>query len=327
MKGIRALAAALALVTASPDTLAQAPVKTARVGILLPGTPAATAHLADSLNRGLREHGYVEHQNIVLERRYADGRVERLAGLAAELVDLKVDAIVTSTDAAILAAKNATRRIPIVMANSTDPVGTSLVASLGRPGGNITGLTYNSPEIAGKRLEFLKEIVPGLARVAFLWTPDNRGNALDLEAIQAAGRGLRVQIQPVAVPQSADVESALSALPKERVEAFVIAGPNPVLFVNRKRIVEFAAQNRLPTISAVREFVDDGGLLSYGANNADLYHLAAGYVDKILKGANPGDLPIEQPTKYEMVVNLKTAKALGLAIPPSILARADEVIE
>jgi putative ABC transport system substrate-binding protein len=306
---------------------AQQPDRIRRIGVLLPGTPAATAHLLAGLRQGLREHGYAENRTILLELRHGEGRMERLAGLAKELVDLEVDAIVTATDAGVQAVRTATERIPIVMANSTDPVGTGFVASLARPGGNITGLTYNSTEITGKRLELLKEVVPELARIAFLWTPQFRGNALDHQEIQAAGSALRVEVHSAAARDAGELDSALSAAARERLGALVIAGQNPVTFVNRKRIVEFAAAHRLPSMSYVREFVDDGGLISYGPNNPDLFRRAAGYVDKILRGAKPADLPVEQPTKFELVVNLKTAKALGITIPQSILFLANEVIE
>jgi putative ABC transport system substrate-binding protein len=324
---IAASLAALALAALASTVLAQTPVKAARVGVLSPGTPAATAHLTEALSQGLRASGYVENQNLLLDRRYAEGKVERLAMLADELVAGQVDVIVTATNAGIQAARNSSRRIPIVMANSTDPVDSGFVASLAHPGGNITGLTYDSRDVVGKRLELLREILPKLARIEVLMTPTDHGNASELMEIQNIARALAMQVRPLSVTHAGDLDAALSAITKDGSAAIVVVGPNPVLFVNRKRIVEFAARSRVPTMSTTHEFVHDGGLISYGPNNADLWRRAAAYVAKILKGAKPADLPVEQPTKFELVVNLKTAKALGITIPPSILARADEVIE
>jgi putative ABC transport system substrate-binding protein len=250
-----------------------------------------------------------------------------MSDLAAELVRIKVDAIVAATDPATAAAKQQTQTIPIVMANSTDPVGTGFVASLARPGGNVTGLSALSPELSGKRLGMLREVVPGLARVSIIWNPDVRGAAFDYKETEAATRLLGLQLQSIEVSRAIDLDRALSAVTNQRAQALIVQTPNPALFANRSQIVAFAQRNRLPSMYGQKEFADAGGLITYGPNTADLFRRAATYVDKILKGAKPGDLPVEQPTKFELVINLKTAKALGLTIPPSLLQRADQVIE
>jgi ABC-type uncharacterized transport system substrate-binding protein len=295
--------------------------------VLVPSTSAATSHLLVAFRERLREHGHVEGKSFVLEPRYGDGKAERLPELARELVSLKVDAILTSTDGAIAVVKQQTQTIPIVMATSTDPVGTGFVASLARPGGNITGLSVISPELGGKRLELLREVVPRLSRVAFIWNPDIPGATLEYKEVEGASHSLRLQLQFVEVRRSDDLQDAFSALTKGRAEALILAWPNPVLFSNRDQITSFAQRNRLPAIYAQKELVDAGGLMSYGAILLDLYRRAATYVDKILKGAKPADLPVEQPTKFEFVINLKTAKQIGLKIPQKVLARADRVIK
>ncbi len=312
----------VALLTAGAQQAAKAP----RIGVLHPSTPAAVSHLAEAFKQGLRAHGYVEGQNIVVERRYGEARVERLSELAAELVRLKVDVIVTSSDGAIAAVKQQTQTIPIVMTNSSDPVGTGFVASLARPGGNVTGLSMMSPELSAKRLELLKEAVPGLSRVAIMWNPDVRGALLDYKETEGAARSLRLQLQSVEASRADDVDRAFSSLTTGRAEALIVAG-SPFMFTNRGQIASLAQKNRLPTMSGSRDFADAGGLLSYGPNNVELWRRAAGYVAKILKGAKPDDLPVEQPTKFELVINLKTAKALGVTMPPSLLRRADHVIQ
>jgi putative ABC transport system substrate-binding protein len=242
-------------------------------------------------------------------------------------VSLKVDVIVTATDIAIAAVKQQTSTIPIVMANSTDPVGTGFVASLARPGGNVTGHSTISPELSGKRLEVLREVVPGLSRVAFLWNPDVRGAVLDYNETEGAARSLRLQVQSVEVVRAEDLDRAFSAVTKNRAQALIVPTPNPVGFANRGQIASFAQKNRLPSMYGQNEYVDTGGLMSYGPNNADLWRRAATYVDKILKGAKPADLPVERPTKFELVINLKTAKQIGLTIPPEVLARASRLIK
>jgi putative ABC transport system substrate-binding protein len=318
-------AAGALLVKAFPAS-AQPAKKVPRIGVLHAGTPAAVAQNSEGFRQGLREHGYVEGQNIVVERRYGEARPERMAEVAAELVRLKVDVIVTSTDGAIAAVKRQTQTIPIVMASSTDPVGTGFVASLARPGGNVTGLSLISPELSAKRLELLKEVVPGLSRVAIMWNPDVRGAVLDYKETEGAARSLRLQLQSVEVSRADDFDRAFSALTTARAEALIVV-PFPVAFTNRGQIASLAQKNRLPSMYGQREYADAGGLMAYGPNNAEQWRRAATYVDKILKGAKPGDLPIEQPTKFELVINLKAAKALGLTIPPSLLRRADEVIQ
>jgi putative ABC transport system substrate-binding protein len=316
----------VSLTFAPLDTEAQQAPKVPRIGVLHPGTPAAASQLAAAFKQGLREHGYVEGQNIVVERRFAEARAEQLSDIAAELVRLKVDVIMTSNDVGIAAVKQQTQTIPIVMANSTDPVETGFVASLARPGGNITGLSNISPELSAKRLELLKEAAPGLSRVAIMWSPDVRGAVLDYKELQSAARSLRLQLQSVEVSRAGDFDRAFSALTTGRAEALIVAG-SPLAFINRGQIASLAQKNRLPSMFAQREFVEVGGLIAYGPNLAEGWRRAAAYVDKILKGAKPADLPVEQPTKFELVINLKTAKALGLTIPQTLLQRADQVIQ
>jgi len=319
MLGVGILAAPLA-------ADAQSARKVPRIGVLSPGALPTSSQLDAAFVQGLREHGCVEGQNIVIDRRFAEGRVERMSEIAAELVRLKVDVIVTSTDVAIAAVKQQTQTIPIVMANSTDPVGTGFVANLARPGGNITGLTGISPELGAKRLELLKEVVPGLSRVGILWNPDDRGAVFEYKAAESAARSFRLQLQSVEVSRADDFERAFSALTTGRAEALMVVG-SALAFTNRARIVGLAEKNRLPAIFGTRVYADEGGLIAYGSNLLAQWRRAATFVDKILKGAKPGELPVEQPTQFEMVINLKTAKALGLTIPPSLLRRADQVIQ
>jgi ABC-type uncharacterized transport system substrate-binding protein len=322
----------LAVVLAVGLTLAplvaetQQAAKVARIGVLHPGAPATSKHFAAAFDQGLRELGYLQGQNIVVERRFAEAKAERISDIAAELVRLKVDVIVTSTDPGIAAVRQQTQTIPIVMANSTDPVATGFVASLARPGGNVTGLSSISPELSVKRLELLKEAVPGLSRVAIVWNPDVRGGALEYKETESAARSLRLQLQSVEVTRADDFDRAFSALTTGRAEALTVA-PSSVAFRNRSQIASLAQKNRLPSIFGLREFADAGGLMAYGPSFTDGWRRAATYVDKILKGAKPADLPVEQPTKFELVINLKTAKALGLTIPRSMLLRADEIIQ
>jgi putative tryptophan/tyrosine transport system substrate-binding protein len=306
---------------------AQQAAKIAKIGLLNPGTTAATAHLLEAFRQGLRDLGHVDGKTFVLELRSAEGRAERLPDLARELVLLQVDVIVTATDVALAAVRQQTRTIPIVMATSADPLGSGFVASLARPGGNVTGLSTMSPELSGKRLELLKGVVPGLSRVAFLWNPDVRGAVLDYNQTEGAARSLGLQLQSVEAARTEDLDRAFSAITEQRAQALMVPSPNPVTFANRGRIVSFVQRNRLPSMYTVREYVDDGGLMSYGHNNADLYRRAATFVNKILQGAKPADLPVEQPTKFELIINLKTAKALGLTIPQTVLQRADRVIQ
>jgi putative ABC transport system substrate-binding protein len=305
---------------------AQAP-KTAKIGILSATTPAALAPSVEAFREGLRELGWVEGKSFVLEARYGEGKVERLPELARELVALRMDVIVTPADLSIAAAKRETQTIPIVMALSSDPVGAGFVASLARPGGNITGLSNISPELSGKRLELLKEAVPGFSRVALLWNPDVRGAVLDYKEAASAARSLRVEVQSVEASRAEDLDRAFSTITSWRAQALMLPGVNPVGFANRAQIVSFAQRNRLPSMFPTKEYVDSGGLMSYGPSLVDLFRRAAGYVDKILKGAKPADLPVQQPTKFELAINLKTAKTLGLTLPQSLLRRADEVIQ
>jgi putative tryptophan/tyrosine transport system substrate-binding protein len=317
-----------ALIPASVQLVeAQQAPKVAKIGYLLPSTPVAAAHLVEAFRQGLRELGYVEGKNLVLEIRYGEARFERLPELARELVGLKLDVIATATDPAIAAVKRETQTIPIVMTNSTDPVGTGFVASLARPGGNVTGLSSISPELSGKRLELLREVVPGLSRVAFLWNPDVRGNVLDYNETEGAARSLRLQLQSVEVSRAEDLDRAYSAVTKGRAQALIMPAANPVGFANRGQIASFAQRNRLPSIYAQKEYVDAGGLMSYGPSTPDMNRRAATYVDKILKGTKPANLPVERPKKFELVINLKAAKQIGVTIPQSVLYRADKVIK
>jgi putative tryptophan/tyrosine transport system substrate-binding protein len=305
---------------------AQQVTKVPRIGLLSPFSSSDTALWHQAFRQGLRDLGWVEGKTIIIEYRYADGRNERLPELSADLVHLKVDVIVTAVTNDALAAKNATREIPIVMAAAGDPVATGIVESLGRPGGNITGLSQMNAELIGKRLELLKEIVPMLSPVAVLWNPDDPISVLSWNEIQIPARNLGVEVHSLEVRSPVDLDKALEEAARTRVGALAIM-PNPVFVTNLKRIADFAAQNRLPSIFHLREFADAGGLVSYGVDRSDLFRRAATYVDKILKGANTADLPIEQPTKFELVINLRAARALGIIVPPSLLARADEVVE
>jgi putative tryptophan/tyrosine transport system substrate-binding protein len=285
---------------------------------------------ADGIRLALRELGYIEGQNIATEYRYAEGKVDRAPELAAELVRLKVDIIVVASgDQWIRAAKNATRTIPIVMVGvGSDPVRAGFVESLARPGGNVTGLTALNRELGGKRLELLKEGVPKLSRVAVLYDPADPPSLHEVkELLPADADALKLNIQPWEIRAVDDFEKVFAALNKQRPDGLYAFGAGGIMRPNRKRIAEFALKSRLPSVSSSRESVEAGGLMSYGADLVDSYRRVAIYVDKILKGANPADLPIEQPTKFELIVNLKTAKQIGVTIPPNVLARADKVIK
>jgi putative ABC transport system substrate-binding protein len=274
----------------------------------------------------LRELGWIEGKNIVFEYRHANNDLDRLPALAAELVELKVDVIVTRGTAAPLAAKKATSTIPIVMAAAGDPVGTGIVTSLARPGGNITGLTMQNPELSGKRLELLKEVSPTISRVAVLWNSANPDPTRAFKEAEDGAAKLGIQLLSVTVQSPADFGRAFAEMTHQRPDA-LITFADPLTVVHRKDITDFATNRRLPSMHGLREFADVGGLIAYGPDYADLRRRAASYVDKILKGAVPADLPVEQPTKFQLVINLKTAKALGLTIPATLLAQADEVIE
>ena len=305
---------------------AQQPKKVPRLGYLVANFPSTNPARNEAFRQGLRDLGYVEGKSIVIEWRYAEGKPDRLPVLAAELVRLKVDVIVTAGPASTRPAKEATSTIPIVMGFDNDPVGNGFVASLARPGGNITGLSTLAPEISGKQLELLMEIVPRLSRVAALGNSNEPGNAQALREVEVAAGAFGVQLQHLDVRDPKDIETAFRAASKGRAEALLVLG-GPVLFSNRKQIIDFAVKNRLPAIYERLEHVEAGGLITYGPNINDLYRRAATYVDKILKGAKPADIPVEQPTKFELVINLKTAKQIGLTIPQSVLYRADRVIK
>jgi putative ABC transport system substrate-binding protein len=314
------LVLALGLMLAPLGVEAQQVGKVARIGVLAVSAAAFSSRI-EAFRKGLREHGYAEGRNIIFEYRYAEGKIDRLPDLAAELVALKVDVILTASPPAVRAAQKATNTIPIVFAAVGDPVADGLVNSLARPGHNITGLSIVGPELEGKRLELLKEAVPKTTRVAVLFGPQRYRKELDIAA-QAFG----IQLISLAVQGLGDFESAFGTARKENADA-LITSPSPVLNTVRERIVELAAKNRLPAMYAGPEFVEAGGLMSYAPSYTDLFRRAATYADKILRGAKPADLPVEQPTKFELVINLKTAKTLGLTIPQSLLQRADQVIE
>ena len=321
---------ALGLLVAPLAADAQQAAKVPRVGVLFTGYPLdpVSQHNTEAFRQGLRELGWVEGRNIVIEYRWSEGRYERLPDLAAELVGLKVDVIAASITTAALAAKNASRTIPIVVVASPDLVGSGLVASLARPGGNVTGLSFMGVELIAKQLELLKETVPKVSRVAVLRNPDTPPWAhprMVKEAEQAA-QLLRVQIQSLAARGPEDFDSVFSTMARERADALLVL-PDPMFVLHRTRLAELAAKDRIPAMYTVVEHAEAGGLMAYAANFRYNFRRAATYVDKILKGAKPADLPVEQPTKFELVINLKTAKALGLTIPPSVLIRADEVIQ
>ena len=304
---------------------AQQPTKTARIGFLAGTKPAAVAARVAAFQQGLREMGYLEGKNIVVEYRYAEGNADRERELAAELVRLKVDVIVTTGPTVTRAVNEANSTIPIVMAQDGNPVASGFVASLARPGGNITGLSSLAPEISGKRLELLKEVLPKLSRVAVIGASIEPGNAQFLKEMEFAARSLKVNLQYLNVLTSNDIESAFRAAVKERADGVVMLG-SQIFNTHRIRIVELAAKSRLPATYTRPEYVEDGGLMTYGPSINDLFRRAATYVDKIVKGANPADLSVEQPTKFELVINLKAAKQIGLSFPPNVLARADRVI-
>ena len=303
---------------------AQQAGKAPRIGYLLDGSSSSAADRVDTFRDGLRDLGYVEGKNIVIDYRYAEGRFDRFPELAAELVRLKVYVIVAVSTVAARAAKNATRTIPIV-ALSGDPVETGLVASLARPGGNVTGLASLAPELSTKRLELLKEIVSKVSLVAVLWNPNGPAPVLAFKETQLAAKRLGLLLQSLEARSPDDFESAFGGAIRERASALLVIS-DPLTNTHQRRIVELAAKNRLPAIYPIREFVQAGGLMAYAPDRLEQYRRVAYYVDKILKGAKPADLPVEQPTKFEFVINLKAAKQIGLTIPPNVLARADKVI-
>jgi len=318
----------VALLAIAVIAQAQQPKKVFRIGYLSNTDAATDSSRAERIRLALRELGYIEGQNIAIEYRYAEGKRDRAPELAAELVRLKVDIIVVAGgETWIRAAKNATKTIPLVMvAIGTDPVKTGLVKSLARPGGNVTGITALSRELGGKRLELLKEAVPKISRVAVLYDPTAPGPVREVkEDLPIAARALKLTILPSEARAADDFEKVFAAMSKERPDGLVVTG-GTVMRPNQKRIAGFALKSRLPSVSSSEEFVDAGGLMSYAADDADNYRRVAIYVDKILKGAKPGDLPVEQPTKFELVINLKTAQQIGVTITQKVLARADRVI-
>jgi len=304
---------------------AQSPARVFRIGVLLPALARASAPRLDAFRKGLRDLGYVEGQNLAIEWRDAGSRSERLPQVAAELVELQVDVIFATSTPAALAAQQATRRIPIVFATAGDPVGSGLVAGIAAPGGNVTGLSLLAPEIVAEQLQLLKEAVPKASRVAVLSNPALPHTSLMVKETEAAARSLGMWVQLLGVRGADAFDSAFSAVTKGRASALFVLF-DPFLFAHLTRIVEFAKENRLPAMYPHREYAEAGGLMAYGADLRDNYRRAATYVHKILTGAKPADLPVEQPTKFELLINLRTAKALGLTIPPLVLARADEII-
>jgi putative ABC transport system substrate-binding protein len=316
---------AFGALTAPGVSSAQPAGKVPRVGYLFYGSPGSSREI-DAFRQGLRELGYIEGQSISVEYRFASGQVERYSGLAAELVRMKVDIIVAPATPQALAAKQATSSIPIVFVLVADAVGAGLITNFARPGGNITGLTSSSAELGGKRLELLKQMVPRATRVAVLYNPTDRSNVIVLKQLQESVPRLGLVLQPLQVRERREFEGAFVAMTRERADA-MFGTPGALTFEHSKILVDLAARHRIPAMWGHRNFVDAGGLMSYAVNLYDQNRQAAVFVDKILKGAKPGDLPVEQPTRFELVINLRPAKALGLTIPPSLLVRADQVIE
>jgi putative ABC transport system substrate-binding protein len=306
---------------------AQVRAKVPQVGIITTGSSDALAHLLEGFKQGLREHGYAEGQNLRLEVRYAEGKADRLPGFANEFVRSKVDVIVAIPNPSIEAARQATQTIPIVMPIGSDPVGSGFVSRLSRPEGNITGLSAYSPELNGKRLELLRESLPKLSQVALLVSGNFPGNAIDLKDTEAAARSMQLQTHLMEVRDASELEAVFKTMIRRSIDGATVFPGQPTLFANRKQVVALAGKYRLPVIYPLADYVTGGGLMSYGVNNLDLFRRAASYVDKILKGAKPGDLPVEQPTKFDLVINLQTAKQIGVTIPPGVLARADKVIK
>jgi putative ABC transport system substrate-binding protein len=321
----RAFVTGLGAIFATPTTAKAQQARIPTIGLLTLSVAPSTPTL-EAFRQGLREYGYVEGRNIALEYRFAQGSPEKLRAMAAELVRMTVDIIVTESVLAAQEAKRATNTIPIVTAVHGDPVGAGLVSSLTRPGGNITGLSLVAPELSGKRLQLLKEVVPKATRVAAIWNGSNVAAARYLTETRAAARSLGLEVESFEVRTPADLDAAFEAVLTARPSAFMTL-PDGMLLANRARMIEFGTRSRLPALFPDSEFATAGGLIAYGPSLAANFRRAAGYVDRILKGAKPADLPIEQPTKFELVINARTAKALGLTIPPSLLLRADQVIE
>jgi len=326
---IAAIVAVLLLVVAPPTAFAQPAGKVWRIGYLsLTSDTGSYRPWLAALRDGLRDLGYVDGQNIIIEPRYAAGQVERLSPLAAELVRLKVDVLVTAPAGSALAARSASRTIPIVFIGEPDPVGTALVASLAHPGGNVTGLADAQADLVPKRLELLKQVVPSVTRVGILWSPANPGTAPQVRIAEGAAPALGLTVLPVAVtgPRRDDLDRAFATIERERLGSLFVIGDS-TLGVQRDRLAELSLKHHLPTSASHRRWTEGGLLMSYGTDFVDLFRRSASLVDRILRGAKPADLPVEQPTKFELVINMHTAKALGLAISPSLLSRADRVIE
>ncbi len=317
---------ALGLLAAPLPVEAQQAGKVYRIGFLTPGSVEPFKYLLAAFKQGLQELGYLEGKNVVIEERYAAGRRERLPELAAELIRLKVDVLVVHGGSTAGVVQRLNKMIPIVMALAADPVGDGVVASFARPGGNVTGLTDFHSDLVPKRLELLKEVVPSASRVAVLWTSAGPAQARQLKGLQAVAPAFGMTLFPVEFTKPEDIDRAFAAIRKERPDALNVLG-YPLIGTYRRQIAEFALKSRLPTISTFERFVEAGGLMTYGANFLDLYRRAATYVDKILKGAKPADLPVELPIKFDLIINLKTAKAIGLTIPPEVLYRATKVIK
>jgi ABC-type uncharacterized transport system substrate-binding protein len=322
----RFLLGSLAGALAAPLAAEAQAGKVSRIGYLDHGSVARNKVYFDAFRQGLRDLGWLEGQNVVIEARFDEGKTDRLPALAAELVHLKVDVIATSSTPAALAAKRATKSIPIVIGFAADPVGSKIVDSLSRPAGNLTGWTHQGLELRAKWVELLKEAVPNATRFGVLWNPSNQVHGPSLKVAEAAARRLNVELDLAGVQDPKDLEPTLSALTRKRVEGLIVF-PDGLLFAQKTEIIAYTVRHRLPAVYGEREYAAVGGLMTYGTNLEDMFRLGASLVDKILKGAKPGDLPVQQPTKFELVINLKTAKALGLTIPPSLLARADQVIE
>ena len=324
---VLAVVLALGLVLAPLAVEAQLAANVPRIGYLSSGGATASTLFVEAFRQGLRELGWVEGRNIVIDYRFAEGRLDRLPALAAELVQLKVDVIVAGPTPPTVAAKNATPTIPIVMVSVGDPVRLGLIASLARPGGNITGSSFDvGLEIFGKELELLKETLPKVRRVAILSNSGNPAQEVAVSDLKAAARSLRVQLQILPVRGPNEFDGAFGAMVKEHAEALLVVADS-MFNLHRARLADLTARNRLPSMHGFREYVEAGGLMSYGPSMVAIYRRAAFFVDKILKGAKPGDLPVEQPTKFELVINAKTAKTLGLTIPQALLVRADEIIQ
>jgi putative ABC transport system substrate-binding protein len=316
----------LALVLFAAPGAVEAQGRTVTIGYLGNSSPSLESNAVEAFREGLRQHGYVEGQNLIIKYQWAEGQQERSAALAAALVRLKPDVIFASGTPGTLAAKQATQSIPIVTAVVGDPVASGLVSSLAKPGGNVTGLATLNEELEGKRLEIFKQVVPNLSRLAVLRNPANPFTTIAWKGTQSAAEALGIKLQPIEVRGPNDLDGALATIKAARPQGLILI-PDRFLVTYRASIVQFTTKNRLPSMFPFREFAQDGGLMTYGQDTADMYRRAATYVAKILGGAKPADLPMEQPTKFELVINMKTAKALGLTIPPSVLARADEVIQ